>query len=84
MIPLDERGQLQEAFNVRLEELRVVDLAMLEPATPGGPPTLGVLFEDTKEQRHAKTYTLALRDKVRACVFFRRGACWLPRRGVGG
>ena len=32
IIPLDERGQLGEAFNVRLEELRVVDLALLHPA----------------------------------------------------
>lgn len=27
-------------------------------------PTIAVLYEDTKEQRHVKTYEVSLRDKV--------------------
>lgn len=29
VIPLDERGTLGEAFNMRLDELKVIDLAFL-------------------------------------------------------
>ncbi|KAL4855081.1 DNA damage-binding protein 1 [Chlorella vulgaris] len=60
VIPMDERGGLQEAFNVRLDELKVVDLAFLEGCAA---PTVAVLFEDTKEQRHVKTYEVSLREK---------------------
>lgn len=105
VIPLDERGGLQEAFNMRLDELRVVDIAFLGElvvlagadslyckALPSSfqphaftlhclphcrclsadgcaAPTIAVLYEDTKEQRHVKTYEVSLRDKVcRACM----------------
>lgn len=62
VIPIDERGELQEAFTMRLEELMVIDLAFLH-AGGGGAPLLAVLYEDTKEQRHVKTYEVSLRDK---------------------
>ena len=60
IIPIVD-GALQEAFNVRLDELKVLDLAFLHGCAV---PTLAVLFEDTKEQRHIKTYQVSLRDKV--------------------
>ncbi len=56
-------GALQEAFNVRLDELKVLDLAFLHGCKA---PTLAVLYEDTKEQRHIKTYEVSLKDKVSA------------------
>ncbi|KAF8072489.1 DDB1A [Scenedesmus sp. PABB004] len=69
-----------ETFNVRLEELGVIDLAFLAPsggassgaggagssaaaAAGGGNPVLAILYEDTKQARHLKTYTLNLATK---------------------
>lgn len=44
-------------------------------------PTVAVLFEDTKEQRHVKTYEVSLREKVRGAVCwegeFRGGSAWV-------
>lgn len=34
-------------------------------------PTIAVLYEDTKEQRHVKTYEVSLHDKVRSSKGFR-------------
>ena len=61
IIPVGDNCALQEAFNVRMEELKVLDIAFLHNCTA---PTLTVLYEDTKEQRHIKTYEVSLRDKV--------------------
>ena len=62
IIPVDLEGALQEAFSVRLEELMVIDMQFLY----GAPlPTLAVLYQDTKEARHFKTYQVVLKDKVR-------------------
>lgn len=60
IIPIAPNGMLQEAFNVRLEELKVIDMAFLYECNV---PTVAVLYEDTKEQRHIKTYEINLRDK---------------------
>ena len=62
IIPVDSEGALHEAFSVRLEELMVIDMQFLY----GAPlPTLAVLYQDTKEARHFKTYQVVLKDKVR-------------------
>jgi DNA damage-binding protein 1 len=54
IIPIDEDGGISEqAFNVRLDELKVMDLAFV------GNGTLGVLHEDTKGARHLKTYKVS-------------------------
>ena len=39
-----------------------MDLAFLDGCAA---PTIAVLFEDTKDARHVKTYEVALREKVR-------------------
>ena len=53
IIPIDGQGGLSEqAFNVRLEELKVVDLAFV------GKGVLGVLYEDTKGARGVRSYRL--------------------------
>lgn len=62
IIPIGDDCSLHEAFNVRLEELKVIDLAFLHECAS---PTIAVLYEDTKEQRHIKTYEIIVRDKVR-------------------
>ncbi|PSS29021.1 DNA damage-binding protein [Actinidia chinensis var. chinensis] len=60
VIPFDNKGQLKEAFNIRLEELQVLDIKFLY----GCPrPTIIVLYQDNKDARHVKTYEVALKDK---------------------
>lgn len=46
---------------MRMEELSVIDVQFLAGRAR---PTLAVLFQDTKENRHVKTYEVALKDKV--------------------
>jgi DNA damage-binding protein 1 len=59
-IPIDEKGQLHEAFNIRIEELTVIDIKFLYGTAQ---PTIVVLYEDTKESRHIKTYQISLSQK---------------------
>ncbi|XP_043689453.1 DNA damage-binding protein 1-like [Telopea speciosissima] len=60
VIPFDNKGQLKEAFNVRLEELQVLDIKFLYGCSK---PTIVVLYQDNKDARHVKTYEVALKDK---------------------
>jgi DNA damage-binding protein 1 len=60
VIPMDQKGQLREAFNIRLEELQVLDIKFLCATAK---PTIAVLYQDTKEARHVKTYEVSLKDK---------------------
>jgi len=61
VIPIGEGGTMMEAFNIRLDEAKVIDMAFLHNCSV---PTIAVLFEDTKEQRHIKTYEINMREKV--------------------
>ena len=63
MIPIDESGQLAEAFNIRLEELNVLDLKFLHGCAK---PTLALLHQDPKNARHLRTYVVDLKAKARA------------------
>ncbi|KAK0579707.1 hypothetical protein LWI29_030159 [Acer saccharum] len=60
VIPFDNKGQLKEAFNIRLEELQVLDIKFLYGCSK---PTIVVLYQDNKDARHVKTYEVALKDK---------------------
>ncbi|KAE8688032.1 DNA damage-binding protein 1 [Hibiscus syriacus] len=60
VIPFDNRGQLKEAFNIRLEELQVLDIKFLYGCLK---PTIVVLYQDNKDARHVKTYEVALKEK---------------------
>ncbi|AQK88922.1 DNA damage-binding protein 1a [Zea mays] len=60
VIPFDNKGQLKEAFNIRLEELQVLDIKFLHGCAK---PTIVVLYQDNKDVRHVKTYEVALKDK---------------------
>ncbi|XP_068656195.1 DNA damage-binding protein 1a-like [Aristolochia californica] len=60
VIPFDNKGQLKEAFNIRLEELQVLDIKFLYGCQK---PTIVVLYQDNKDARHIKTYEVALKDK---------------------
>ncbi|KAL6546328.1 DNA damage-binding protein 1a [Orobanche minor] len=60
VIPFDNKGHLKEAFNIRLEELQVLDIKFLYGCPK---PTIVVLYQDNKDARHVKTYEVALKDK---------------------
>eukprot|EP00271_Cylindrocystis_brebissonii_P010251 TRINITY_DN26392_c0_g1_i1.p1 TRINITY_DN26392_c0_g1~~TRINITY_DN26392_c0_g1_i1.p1 ORF type:complete len:1092 (+),score=241.19 TRINITY_DN26392_c0_g1_i1:211-3486(+) len=60
VIPIDSKGLLKEAFNIRLEELSVLDMKFLYGCAK---PTIAVLYQDTKEARHVKTYEIQLKEK---------------------
>ncbi|KAI8467206.1 MAG: mono-functional DNA-alkylating methyl methanesulfonate N-term-domain-containing protein [Monoraphidium minutum] len=61
VVPIDERGSLgSEMFNVRLEELGVIDMAFLAGCAT---PTVALLYEDAKHARHIKAYAVGLRSK---------------------
>ncbi|GJZ00643.1 DNA damage-binding protein 1 [Tanacetum coccineum] len=60
VIPFDNKGQLKEAFNIRLEELQVLDIKFLYSCPK---PTIVVLYQDNKDARHVKTYEVSLKDK---------------------
>ncbi|CDY70585.1 BnaAnng34270D, partial [Brassica napus] len=60
VIPFDNKGQLKEAFNIRLEELQVLDIKFLFGCAK---PTIAVLYQDNKDARHVKTYEVSLKDK---------------------
>ncbi|CAI9760069.1 unnamed protein product [Fraxinus pennsylvanica] len=60
VIPFDKKGQLKEAFNIRLEELQVLDIKFLHGCPT---PTIVVLYQDNRDARHVQTYEVALRDK---------------------
>lgn len=60
VIPCDEKGKVKEAFNIRLEELRVEDIQFLHGTAK---PTIAVLYRDMKEAVHIKTYEIGVREK---------------------
>ena len=60
VVPLEKDGKVQEAFNVRLEELQIIDMCFLHGTSV---PTVCVLFEDGKQRRHVKTYKIILNRK---------------------
>lgn len=55
MIRIGENGEFCQPFNIRIDELKIIDIAFLHNTAE---PTVAVLYEDTKEQRHVKTYTI--------------------------
>jgi len=64
VIPALPGGSLKhEAFNVRMEELSILDVCFLYN-TPK--PTLATLHEDDKGNRHLRTHELVVKDKMLA------------------
>jgi len=50
----------KDAFNIRLEELQVLDICFLYLTSK---PTIAVLYKDTRGAKHLSTYEILLRDK---------------------
>lgn len=61
MLPLGPNGNFQEAFNVAIEEPRLIDIAFLYQQSQ---PTFCLLFEDNLMGRHFKTYSIDTREKI--------------------
>jgi len=62
IIPIDKEGRLlgTEVYNLRLEELLIIDIKILSGTNK---PTIVILYQDTKEARHVKTYEIDLIKK---------------------
>ncbi|EFC49032.1 damage-specific DNA binding protein 1 [Naegleria gruberi] len=66
IIPFENnKHQFKEAFNVRLEELNVIDIAFLESlgSKSKSGPTFALLYQDHVGSRHVKTYEVKTLDK---------------------
>ena len=59
MIPIEANG-MREAYNVRIEELRPIDIQFLYGCEK---PTLCLLYEDNSRNRHLTTYIVDSRTK---------------------
>eukprot|EP00611_Tribonema_gayanum_P012338 TRINITY_DN2295_c0_g1_i5.p2 TRINITY_DN2295_c0_g1~~TRINITY_DN2295_c0_g1_i5.p2 ORF type:complete len:243 (-),score=52.11 TRINITY_DN2295_c0_g1_i5:252-980(-) len=55
VIPIDARGNLKDAFNLRLDEFQVLDIQFLHGCSK---PTLALLHADSRDARHLKTYVV--------------------------
>ena len=60
IIPIDGRGNLKEAFDVRMEELTLHDFDFLDGCSK---PTLAILYKNNREQLYVKQYVLNLAEK---------------------
>lgn len=72
-IPIDENSNLKEAFNIRIEELQILDITYLSGCLK---PTIAILYQDVKGNKHIKSYEILIRDKN-----FAQGP-WLPLLNV--
>ena len=62
VIRANQSGQFDgEAFNIRLEELKVIDIKFLHNYQK---PTLALLYQDNKGARHLKTYEVLLGQRM--------------------
>ena len=60
VIPVNPKtGALQDAINLKLEELHVIDIKFLQ----GANPIVAVLYQDQREMRHVKTYEISVATK---------------------
>lgn len=50
----------REMFNLRLEELNVIDMVFLDNTSI---PTIAILYEDSKGSRHIKSYQIGLKER---------------------
>ena len=73
IIPVDNRGQLSEAYNARIDELKVLDIVFLTGSESAA--AVAVLYQDNKGARHVKSYGIdAPRKASGAGSFFGLGA----------
>lgn len=59
VVPIENTG-LKEAFNLRIEELRHVDIKFLHGYSS---PTVCLLYEDNKACRHLNTYVVDIKER---------------------
>eukprot|EP01105_Mastigella_eilhardi_P017926 TRINITY_DN4133_c0_g1_i1.p1 TRINITY_DN4133_c0_g1~~TRINITY_DN4133_c0_g1_i1.p1 ORF type:complete len:1128 (+),score=278.84 TRINITY_DN4133_c0_g1_i1:36-3419(+) len=61
IMPMDASGLITDAYDIRMEETKVVDMQFQHV---NGNPVLVLLHQDHKDARHVKTYELNLRKKT--------------------
>ncbi|CAM9510925.1 unnamed protein product, partial [Chrysoparadoxa australica] len=62
VIPVDARGQCKEPFNLHLEGIQeVLDMAFLYGTSK---PAIAILYQDNRETRHVKSFTVSSKDKA--------------------
>ncbi|XP_051128213.1 DNA damage-binding protein 1-like [Andrographis paniculata] len=59
VLPFNNRGQLEAQFNLRLREQLVLDIKFLYGCQR---PTIIVLYQDSRDARHVKTYEVIITD----------------------
>ncbi|KAL9642809.1 hypothetical protein ABK040_009884 [Willaertia magna] len=68
VIPFDNnKSQFKEAFNLRIEELNIIDIAFFESISskkkPCKQPTFAILYQDNTGSRHLMSYEINLLEK---------------------
>lgn len=68
IIPFEKDSKLKEAFNVRLEDAStIVDLKLLDgtkkKTATGDAPVVALIFQDNKNARHLRTFSVAFKEK---------------------
>lgn len=66
-------------FDVRLDCLRPIDIKFVHGC---GKPTISVLFEDDKNMRHMRSYTVEVKDKELIPTAWQQAQLGLEIRGV--
>ena len=56
IIPIDSKGAFEAAYNLRIDELKVLDVKFLHGQKS---PTFALLYQDAQDCRHLKTYQIA-------------------------
>ena len=59
-VPIEPSGRLIEAFNARLEELKVIDIRFLYGTRQ---PSIAILYEDTRGNRFVRSYVIDMERK---------------------
>jgi len=80
VFPIDPHsGVVKECFNVRIEEIRFIDLKFLCGYSR---PTFALLYEDGRKNKHVKTYCIDMKEKELVAgpwchMYVDRSSCFL-------
>ena len=61
ILPIDKNNNFESTYNLRIDELTVLDIKFLEGYNV---PTLAILYQDHQDSRHVKTYCITQEQKL--------------------